>query len=78
MRNYELILLRVSRNYDVETITASLSTYFLLFAFCFQKLIKFIIFLRSVAELHYFYAAPALGKNFDAAPTPAAPAPTVL
>jgi hypothetical protein len=30
----------------------------------------------SVAELHHFYAAPALGKYFDA--TPAAPAPTLL
>jgi hypothetical protein len=28
----------------------------------------------SVAEPHHFYAAPAPGKNFDAAP--AAPAPT--
>jgi hypothetical protein len=38
----------------------------------------------SVAEPHHFYAAPALdsalGKNFDAAPDPAAPAlaPTLL
>jgi hypothetical protein len=30
----------------------------------------------SVAEPHHFYAAPAPGKNFDAAP--AAPAPTLL
>jgi hypothetical protein len=30
----------------------------------------------SVAEPHQFYAAPAPGKNFDAAP--AAPAPTLL
>jgi hypothetical protein len=30
----------------------------------------------SVVEPHYFYAAPAPGKNFDAAPAPAAPAPT--
>jgi hypothetical protein len=29
----------------------------------------------SVAEPHNFYATPALGKNFDAAP---APAPTLL
>jgi hypothetical protein len=28
----------------------------------------------SVAEPHHFYAAPAPGKNFDAAP---APAPTL-
>jgi hypothetical protein len=38
--------------------------------------------LTSVAEPHHFYAAPAPGKNFDAAPaalTPApAPAPTLL
>jgi hypothetical protein len=35
--------------------------------------------ITSVAELHHFYAAPALalGKNFDAAPAPA-PAPTQL
>jgi hypothetical protein len=35
----------------------------------------------SVAEPHHFYAAPAPGENFDAAPaTPAlaAPAPTLL
>jgi hypothetical protein len=32
--------------------------------------------LPSVAEPHNFYAAPAPGKNFDAAP--AAPAPTLL
>jgi hypothetical protein len=30
----------------------------------------------SDAEPHHFYAAP--GKNFDAAPAPAAPAPTLL
>jgi hypothetical protein len=29
----------------------------------------------SVAEPHHFYAAPALGHNFDAALTLAAPAP---
>jgi hypothetical protein len=31
----------------------------------------------NVAEPHHFYAAPAPapGKNFDAAPDPAAPAP---
>jgi hypothetical protein len=28
-----------------------------------------------VAEPHHFYAAPAPGKNFDAAPAPTAPAP---
>jgi hypothetical protein len=34
----------------------------------------------SVAEPHHFYAAPAPGKNFDAAPAPATPAlaPTLL
>jgi hypothetical protein len=32
--------------------------------------------ISSVAEPHHFYAAPAPGKNFDAAP--AAPAPTLL
>jgi hypothetical protein len=31
----------------------------------------------SVAEPHHFYAAPASGKNFDAAPA-LAPAPTLL
>jgi hypothetical protein len=30
--------------------------------------------LTSVAEPHHFYAAPAPGENFDAAPAPAAPA----
>jgi hypothetical protein len=38
--------------------------------------------LSSVAEPHHFYAAPAPGKNFDAALAPAdpapAPAPTLL
>jgi hypothetical protein len=36
--------------------------------------------ITSVAEPHHFYAAPAPGKNFDAAPAPAspAPAPTLL
>jgi hypothetical protein len=36
--------------------------------------------LNSVAEPHHFYAAPAPGKNFDAAPDPAFPAsaPTLL
>jgi hypothetical protein len=34
--------------------------------------------LASVAELHHFYAAPAPGKNFDAAPAAPAPAPTLL
>jgi hypothetical protein len=29
----------------------------------------------SVAEPHHFYAAPAPGENFDAAPAPAAPVP---
>jgi hypothetical protein len=37
---------------------------------CSDTLIK-----TSVAEPHHFYAAPAPGKNFDAAP---APAPTLL
>jgi hypothetical protein len=32
----------------------------------------------SVAEPHHFYAAPAPGNNFDSAPAPAAPAPTLL
>jgi hypothetical protein len=32
----------------------------------------------SVAELHHFYAALAPGENFDAAPAPVAPAPTLL
>jgi hypothetical protein len=42
------------------------------------------ILLNSVAEPHHFYAAPAPGKIFDAAPAPApaarapAPAPTLL
>jgi hypothetical protein len=32
----------------------------------------------NVAEPHHFDAAPAPGKNFDAALAPAAPAPTLL
>jgi hypothetical protein len=35
----------------------------------------FLTLMNSVAEPHNFYAAPAPGKNFDAAPAPAAPAP---
>jgi hypothetical protein len=31
---------------------------------------SFSILLCSVAELRHFYAAPAPGKNFDAAPAP--------
>jgi hypothetical protein len=34
--------------------------------------------ITSVAEPHQLYAAPAPGKNFNAAPAPAAPAPTLL
>jgi hypothetical protein len=45
-----------------------------------------VVGISSVAELHHFYAAPALdpapGKNFDAAPAASAsapaPAPTLL
>jgi hypothetical protein len=33
---------------------------------------------NSVAEPHHFEAAPAPGKNFDAAPAAPAPAPTLL
>jgi hypothetical protein len=32
----------------------------------------------SVAEPYNFYAAPAPGENFDAAPAAPAPAPTLL
>jgi hypothetical protein len=32
----------------------------------------------SVAEPHHLFAAPAPGKNFDAAPAAPAPAPTLL
>jgi hypothetical protein len=33
--------------------------------------------MNSVAESHHFYAAPAPGKIFDAAPAPAVPAPAL-
>jgi hypothetical protein len=33
---------------------------------------------NSVGEPHHFYAAPAPGENFDAAPATPAPAPTLL
>jgi hypothetical protein len=33
--------------------------------------------LRSVAEPHNFYAAPAPGENFDVDPAAPAPAPTI-
>jgi hypothetical protein len=32
----------------------------------------------SVAKLHHFYAAPAPGQNFDAAPAALAPAPSLF
>jgi hypothetical protein len=31
---------------------------------------KVAVIISSVAEPHHFYAAPAPGKNFDAAPAP--------
>jgi hypothetical protein len=36
--------------------------------------------MSSVAEPHHFYAAPALGENFDAVPVAPAPGsyPTVM
>jgi hypothetical protein len=46
-----------------------------------SRLILYFAHKTSVAEPHHFYAAPAPGKNFDAAPAaPAvpAPAPTLL
>jgi hypothetical protein len=44
-----------------------------------KSLSHFMLLLEtSVAEPHHFYAAPAPGENFDAAPAPAAPAPTLL
>jgi hypothetical protein len=46
--------------------------------YCSNRAEKYKTVFLSVAELHHFYAAPALGKNFDAAPDPAAPAPTLL
>jgi hypothetical protein len=33
--------------------------------------LKVLIIISSVAEPHHFYAAPAPGENFDAAPAPA-------
>jgi hypothetical protein len=41
-------------------------------------LLPFMIITTSVAEPHHFYAAPAPIKNFNAAPDPAAPAPTMV
>jgi hypothetical protein len=43
-----------------------------------QGFLVFFAHVHSVAEQHHFYAAPAPGRNFDAAPAPAAPAPTLL
>jgi hypothetical protein len=43
--------------------------------FLVTKCPAFQFILISVAEPHHFYAAPAPGENFDAAPAPAAPAP---
>jgi hypothetical protein len=36
-----------------------------------KRLTLFVKLNSSVAEPHHFYAAPAPGKNFDAAPAPA-------
>jgi hypothetical protein len=46
------------------------------FRFCLQEAV--LSFLCSVAEPHHFYAAPAPGKKFDAAPAAPALAPTLL
>jgi hypothetical protein len=40
-----------------------------------NHLLYYMILISSVAEPHHFYAAPAPGKNFDAAPAALAPAP---
>jgi hypothetical protein len=44
--------------------------------FLYVSVDKVIVF-GSVAEPHHFYAAPAPGKNFDAAPVVPAPAPAL-
>jgi hypothetical protein len=46
--------------------------------FIFKEIFIFFLPKNSVAEPHHFYAAPAPGKIFDAAPDQAAPAPTLL
>jgi hypothetical protein len=42
------------------------------------EILSNLLLLFSVAEPHHFYAAPAPGKIFDAAPSPAAPAPALF
>jgi hypothetical protein len=39
---------------------------------------KILFVFSSVAEPHQFYAAPAQGENFDAAPVAPAPSPTLM
>jgi hypothetical protein len=64
---------------DPALIKDSLSTFFLcvkaIGKLFFQNFWVMNILFSSVAEPHHFYAPPAPGKNFDAAP---APAPTLL
>jgi hypothetical protein len=45
---------------------------------CFLHSGALLVHDTSVAKLHHFYAAPAPGENFDAAPAAPAPAPTLL
>jgi hypothetical protein len=42
---------------------------------CISKSMSGKLIITSVAKQHHFYAAVALGVNFNAAPAPAAPGP---
>jgi hypothetical protein len=65
----------------LESTSTELAPYHKQYWLKYQNMIDFLYFSRnsyvlsSVAEPHHFYAAPAPGENFDAAP---APAPTLL
>jgi hypothetical protein len=62
---------------DAKNINSLLCTYMFAVRYSVHLKVKVTGFKISVAEPHHFYAAPAPGENFDAAPAPA-PAPTLL
>jgi hypothetical protein len=72
---YEIIALhRIDRGVSIDDNTQYMHDRFSVVSVLLHYHHKMDLF-YSVAEPHHFYAAPAPGKNFDAAP---APAPTLL
>jgi hypothetical protein len=85
LQSYSLALLYIRKGKNIFlfecNVTALFVIFSLLFRWCFAVPVVVMAASKvkqtsSVAEPHQFYAAPAPGKNFDAAP--AAPAPTLL